>query len=379
MMRKPERAKMKNLRKGQEGFSLIEMMVALAVLLIVAGIVMQAMMQMMRVQGTLANRSEMHSGLRSATELLQQEIGQAGKVAIPPYPWWWNPAWWGNTTLLMATAVPGATATNPVTMQVTVSGNAWNYAGPTTGMFNGEYLVIDVGNSTLDASDNQETVQISNVQWSTFTATFYKPHLANVPILIQGAFATGVVPPDTATLTAQGVAGITGQPNGSNASVLKLYGDLNGDGNMVYAEYVCDTAAGNLYRNVMPYDTPAASKQARTPSMIVLNNLLPNPANAAGVQTPCFTYYVKPIIIAPAVTPTLFVVNVEVTLTAQTAYADPQTHEFQKESKALLNVSPRNVFQSWMLASLGANNRVQPMPPTIGDGSGATGLISTTP
>ncbi|MBZ5528574.1 MAG: prepilin-type N-terminal cleavage/methylation domain-containing protein [Acidobacteriia bacterium] len=372
---------MKNFRKGQAGFSLIEMMVAMAVLLIVAGVVMRAMMQMMNVQGTLANRSEMHSGLRSATELLQQEIGQAGKVSVPPYPWWWNPAWWGNPPLLMATAVTGATATNPVTMTVSVSGANAYYTGATAGMFNGEYLVIDVGNNTTLAGspDNQETVQISNLQSNAFTATFFKPHLANVPILVQGAFATGVVPPDTATLTAQGVAGVTGQTNGSNASVLKLYGDLNGDGNMMYAEYVCDTVNGNLYRNVMAFDTPIASKPQRTPSMIVLNNLLPNPANAAGVQTPCFTYYVKPIIIAPATSPTLFVVNVEITLTAQTAYADPQTHVYQKESKALLNVSPRNVFQGWMLAGLGANNRVQPMPATIGDASGTTGLISTTP
>src|SRR5690348_2459759 len=69
-------------RKIQFGFSLLEVMAALLILLIVSGIVMSGMGQMMYTQGTIANRTEMHSGVRSATELLQQEIGQAGKVSL---------------------------------------------------------------------------------------------------------------------------------------------------------------------------------------------------------------------------------------------------------------------------------------------------------
>jgi len=44
---------------------------------------------------------------------------------------------------------------------------------------------------------------------------------------------------------------------------------------------------------------------------------------------------------------------------------DSITQEYQKESKALLNVSPRNVFNAWQLASLDITNRVQPTPPQI--------------
>jgi len=68
-------------RKLQLGFSLLEMMAALLVLLVVAGIVMSGMSQMMNSQNQIANRTEMHAGVRSATELLQQEIGQAGIFA----------------------------------------------------------------------------------------------------------------------------------------------------------------------------------------------------------------------------------------------------------------------------------------------------------
>src|SRR5260221_13889471 len=67
-------------RKRQVGFSLLETLVALAVLLVVGGIVMTGMVQLMKTQSTIANRTEKHTSVRSATELLQQEIGQAGQA-----------------------------------------------------------------------------------------------------------------------------------------------------------------------------------------------------------------------------------------------------------------------------------------------------------
>src|SRR5256885_6511705 len=70
--------------KPRNGFSLVETMVALAVLIGVSGIVMSGMVQMMKTQNTIGNRTEMHTSVRSATELLQQEIGQAGKLSLGP-------------------------------------------------------------------------------------------------------------------------------------------------------------------------------------------------------------------------------------------------------------------------------------------------------
>src|SRR5258708_2053596 len=93
--------------KEQTGFTLLETMVSLAVLLAVSAIVMGGMNQMMTTQGTVANRTEMHTSVRDATEVLEQEIGQAGKISLPAPP----P---GTPTWLMLTPVfvPGAT---PVT------------------------------------------------------------------------------------------------------------------------------------------------------------------------------------------------------------------------------------------------------------------------
>jgi len=128
---------------------------------------------------------------------------------------------------------------------------------------------------------------------------------------------------------------------------------------MVYIEYSCDPlpgGTGNLYRNVMAYDQ-ATAKLAPTSSQVLLNNIETNP-NA----TPCFTYM-------PATLPTVggvsYVLDVAITLTVRTQLIDPVTKQYQTETKALLNVSPRNVFNVWQLASSGTFNRVQPMPPTV--------------
>src|SRR6266702_8842703 len=92
-----------NRGRSESGFSLVELLVATALLLIVSGIVTTALMQMTTAQKTIWNRTEMHSGVRGATELMQQEVGQAGRITLP------NPL-----TLGAAVTAPAATC-NPAT------------------------------------------------------------------------------------------------------------------------------------------------------------------------------------------------------------------------------------------------------------------------
>jgi prepilin-type N-terminal cleavage/methylation domain-containing protein len=314
-------------RAGQPGFSLLELMAALALLLLVSGVVMSALMRMINTQGTVSNRTELHSSVRSATELIQQEIGQAGRVSF------------GSPTVTLAAAVPVSALGTIYTALVTCPA----LTGCTNGMYVNEQVVIDGG-------ANKETIQLTAVTSNSITGMFNNPtgHASGAPVWVSGAFVNGVIPTSTAP------ANFT---NGSTGSVLKLFGDINDDGKMVYIEYTCDTASGNLYRNVMAYD--AVSKPARTSSMVILPNILPNPGG-----TSCFTYQQKSVT-APGGTVNWYVVNVAVTLTVQTQNPDPQTHQFQTETKALLNVSPRNVFEAWQLASGNVNQRLQPTPATI--------------
>src|SRR5262245_41251247 len=105
--------------RTQSGFSLIELMVAVTLLLMVSAIVTTALAQMTKSQATIWNRTEMHSGIRGATELLQQEVGQAGRVAFP-----------AAVTLTNAVAAAASCdPTTPATNAVTVTVNS------TSGMF----------------------------------------------------------------------------------------------------------------------------------------------------------------------------------------------------------------------------------------------------
>jgi hypothetical protein len=246
-----------------------------------------------------------------------------------------------------------AAGTQTVTLACTVSCATGTTSA--SGMFLGQKLVIDAGCfDTLDpCTSREETVTITSTPTATdITAVFVNPHAANAPVQVRGVFATGVIPPAASPVS---------YTNGSTGSILKLYGDINADGNMKYVEYTCDIPAavggvqspGNLYRAQMDWNAGAPSPSP-VPSQILLSNIMPNPDGS-----PCFTYQTA------IVGTTYYVTDVAITLTVQTQLIDPVTKAFQTETKALLNVSPRNVFHAWTLSSLGINNRIQPIPPQV--------------
>lgn len=327
--RRPFAARSRRPGRSEDGFTMLETLMALVVMLIIMGGVMQSLLQLSRTQTTVWNRANMHGSVRSATELLQQEVGQAGRVSLPQSP---SPV----VTLGGAVSAGGAGTFNDPPCALST---------PNCSLFDGEQLVVDAG-------ELEETVTVSKLSpSSTATATFTLAHAAMAAVAVRGGFATGVVP-CASQASCPGSTVATTLTNGSTGSVLKLYGDVNDDGNMVYVEYVCDTANGFLYRNMMPL--ASASKPAVSVGQVLLSNILPNPNGTA-----CFTYDQK------VVTGTTYVVNVAISLTTQTQIKDPTTRLFQTETKALLNVAPRNVFDAWQLASIGATGRIQPMPPSV--------------
>lgn len=297
---------------SQSGFSLIELLVAMTIMLLISGAAVSALLRMTSAQATIWNRTQMHSGIRGATEVLQQEVGQAGRISLP-----------APVTLTNASSA-GTSSTLTVTS--------------TTGMFVGMKLTVGTGVS-------QETVAVTAVNSGTSVTVASLTAGENVigqsagaPVLVLGSFTSGVVPPD--------------MTNGSTGTVLKLYGDINDDGNMVYIEYTCDLTGKNLYRNVMAFD--AATKPALAASQILLSNIRANPGGTA-----CFTYQTE------TVNGNTYVIDVAITLTVETQNVDSVTKQKQLETKALLNVSPRNVFGAWQLASLNIVERIHTIPPSI--------------
>ena len=290
--------------RSDEGFSLTEALIAVAMLLVLFSSAIPALQQTTKVSRVVGDTSAMHGSVRGATELLQQEIGQAGRVSLP-----------GPVTLA------GAIAIGPATVSLSSA----------AGLFVGAHVVIGTG-------DNAETVTLTAVAAPTVTGVFKLNHVVGEPVQIRGGFAGGIVPPS--------------MTNGSTGNVLKLFGDINDDGSLVYVEYICDLTKGKLYRNMMAWD--AGAKPAVTESMALLNNIIANPGGA-----PCFTYQPQTVLT------TTFITGVAVTLSVRSQQKDLYSGDFLRATKTLLNVSPRNIFLVWTMASIGNTNRIQPIPPSI--------------
>jgi type II secretory pathway pseudopilin PulG len=290
--------------RKDHGFSLTEALIATAVLLLLFSAAMPALNQTMMFNRTVGDLSEMHGSVRGATELMQQEIGQAGRVALPG-------------TINLAAAAPKGTSTVAL--------------NTTAGLFVGAQIVVGAGEQT-------ETVTITALTAPNITAVFGLDHFPNEPVAIYGGFVTGVIPP--------------GMANGSTGFKLKMFGDINDEGNMVYVEYTCDLVNKKVYRNVMAWD--AAAKPAVTESMALLNNVIANPANA-----PCFTYETQTVLA------NTYVTGVAVTLSVESQQVDLYSKVKNQATKTLLNVSPRNIFLLWSMASIGVTNRLQPTPATV--------------
>ena len=318
----------------EAGFNLPELLIAMSIMLLIAGAATTALLKLGSSQAMIWNRTQMHSGIRGATEVLQQEVGQAGKISLP-------------AAVTLSQAVTG----NPTTASTVQVSSA-------TGMFRNELLTIDAGcfdTTTTPCTSRQEVVTLTQVDTTaspnTVTAIFTNSHASGVSVQALGGFAAGIVPGSTT--------------NGSSEGVLKLFGDINSDGSMVYIEYsvspscICSTTSpcasattGNLYRNAMAWNAP--SKVAASASQILLNNITTNPNGTA-----CFTYQTKTL---NSIT---YVTDVAITLTVQTQNLDPVTKAYQTETKALLNVTPRNVYNTYQFATLGYTNRIQPTPASI--------------
>jgi prepilin-type N-terminal cleavage/methylation domain-containing protein len=358
------------------GFSLLELLVVMTILVTVTGIIMSVMFQMAMSQGTVSNRTEMHASVRSATELLQQEVGQAGRVAVP-------------TSL---------TPTAPVTMSAAVAGDGASHTiavSSTAGLFPGELVLI--GPETTGTSIGTiEPLFVTNLSSTAITGIWQDPHAATEAVTVLGTFPGGIIPPATDanclggggppqackwfTISGSAPAATAVNPvtaaQASTGYILKLFGDINGDGKMVYIEYWCkncDTAKPsaptNLYRNVITLPAAGtgpttATKPAVTNSQILLPNVICNGYNSIadtcpGTPLTPFAYQVK------GVGNDTFIVDVAVTLTVMTHNKDSKTGKYQYETKALLNVSPRNLFEAWRMAGQGVPSRLQAVPEAV--------------
>jgi prepilin-type N-terminal cleavage/methylation domain-containing protein len=214
----------------QEGFSMIELLVSLTVLLVIAGASLSVLSYSQKLFHSQQTQADMHAGLRGSFELLTQEIGQAGALNFTP------------RTLTPAITSSSSAQLVPI--------------GSTANIFVGEKLTVDTGSA-------QEIVTVTAIGSNSITAIFTKSHSAGAIVAAWGVFPQGVL-------------------SSSSATSLNIFGDINADGTLVYVQYDCDTSAGTLTRSVT---TIAPGVTTRNASQTLLTNLIANPG-----ATACFQY-----------------------------------------------------------------------------------------
>lgn len=286
-----------------DGFSLVELVVSMTVLLIVAGATLTALSYAERLYGSQQSQVDMHAGLRGSFELLTQEVGQAGSLNFVPQT--------------LSANVTGSGSAQTVTLS------------SATNIFVGEQLTVDTGSF-------QELVQVTAIPASNqITGIFHQSHTTGDPIFAQGVFPQGVLTTSTATS-------------------LQILGDVNADGTVDYVQYDCDTVAGTLIRSIT---TLAPGVTTRNASQTLLTNMVANPGG-----TPCFQYGAA--VTASGYT---FIPSVAVSLTVQTSKRDPQTGAFITMTKSFSNLSSRNILAGMAMAqaSPAITNRLQATPPGL--------------
>ena len=289
----------------EAGFSLIEMLISLTVLLLVAGAALTALTYAQKIYSSQQSQADMHAGLRGTFELLSQEIGQAGSLS--------------NTSPTLTAAV----TSNAAAQQATVSSNA--------GMYVGEKLTVGTGSS-------QELVTVTALSGSThFSGIFSQSHANGSPVLALGVFPQGIMSSSTSTS-------------------LKIFGDMNADGTLAYVQYDCDTAAGTLTRSLT---TISSGVTTRNTSQTLLTNLIANPSG-----TPCFQYGTAVNVTVNGTTYT-FIPSVAVSLTVQTSQVDPQTGAYITLTKSFSNLSSRNILAGLTMAQANVATRLQSTPPNL--------------
>ena len=279
--------------KTNQGFSLIELLISLSTLLIVSSSAFTLLSYYQKSYISMEQRSDVHGGIRAAMALMTQEITQAGSLGTKPK------------------TIHDAVTKNTSPQSVTLDPSADD-------IFDKEKLVIDTGTS-------QEIVEVQSHTSTTITGVFAQDHVATTTAMALGVFPEGILP-------------------SSSGTQLRLVGDLNGDGKLVYGWYDCDPMTGNLTRSMKKVYAPDTDSP-----QLLLNHIVANPNSVA-----CFQYTTTTVRNFTLVT------GVAITISAQTSRKDPRTGAFVTVTESLLNISPRNLLAGLEAVRSNLMSRLQP-------------------
>jgi prepilin-type N-terminal cleavage/methylation domain-containing protein len=352
-------------RTQQSGFTLLEMLISLALILVLSGSILGGMGDMQKTYRHNEIRSVLNGQMRAVLEMMAQEVGQAGLPA----------SGMAGNTIYTGSGAAGAAAT--VTQAVTTTGSQTVTVVAGATVQTNQVVIADAGNSAEAITILNTTANSSN-QIIQITAVFQKTHASGFMLYPHGVYPGGIAFQTTPT-----------QLNGaySNTSLIAV-GDINGTGNLSIVEYSCPVTNpaltggtlpttgnlatvkdsnnvqwGPLIRTEYVYTDSAGggsfSVNGATATMLALVRVATttSPTPSDGCR---FDYN----IVTPASCPSWWMVNsVDVTLVGESQTNDVQTNSPVVNApvtitKSFMNIQPRNILNAWNLYNY--NNSLNP-------------------
>lgn len=339
-------------KRNPRGFTLLELMISMAVFMVISGAVLGGMANMQKSYRSSELRTALQQRLRAVMELMAQEIGQAGLQRSTVDGISLDPAQLGNSAPFTLAAVNATGSQSNIA--ITMNG--------TQPLFVGEWLQVDGG-------ANQDPIQITaytvptpqtTPPTGTITASFGHTHTSgSTPMYPMGVYPDGILYLK------------------SSSSQLALFGDM---GTGFYAiEYKC----------VQTTTTPAVYyKLTRTQWDLNNNNYTYGPQLLIDNLTYCAFSVPAPtdsVQVASGGTTYGMVTQVGFTLTASETTSVLGTATPISVTKSYSNIQPRNIiaadniYKTACASAGGANcstfatvnqylaGELQPDPPAVGN------------
>jgi hypothetical protein len=199
--------------RSQAGFSALEMLISLCILIPIMAGAMHMFSEGIDQQVSEQESIEANQDASAGFNLMTTEIAQAGSH--------------GDTS---------------TTIQQTVIGNA---AVQTVSVASADGFCIGDFVNVINGAGDMETVEIVGMASNdTISGAFLNDYVVGDKIrLFALPYLNGVLP-------SGGLAASGDTP----ATTLRFFGDIYGDGNLYYVEYVCDNQNGQITRSMTPFN-----------------------------------------------------------------------------------------------------------------------------
>jgi prepilin-type N-terminal cleavage/methylation domain-containing protein len=306
--------------KHASGFTMIELMISLAVFLVIAGAVLGGIGAWQSHYRDIQIRNSLQGRMRAALELMTQEIGQAGLVA--------------SGADQKELAGPLAKLTSNISAGAGISTVTVDSVG---GICDGEYLQFGSygSNSTCGTTNNWEKLQVQVVSNSppTIKANFSQKHCSWESIYARGVYPEGVV------------------ASASNASQLVIFGDINSNSQqMEFVKYSCPSGtstsltrqAFDLSGNAITPAQPLIDNVTDCKFLISDTNYQPYIPVSDAIQLVSLDPFLHPEGYQVTMVPI-----VGITVTAKSEKKD-SSGSYVTVQEQYLNLQPRNILASYI-------------------------------